>query len=347
MINQIFYQTIAEEIKERKVLQGTVLDGEKKGAKFLASEDEILWTDVQKEWLSPYFEKLKGLKGNGITEIQGQSFYYEWIGSRKRLIVCGAGHVGIALMKLAKFLGFYVIVLEDREEFAALAKETNADEVLCQDMGQSLKTLPEMQGSYYVVVTRGHAYDRLCIEEILKKSYTYVGMMGSKGRVKRLLEEIQKDMDKREETLPLADVHTPVGLDIGAQTPEEIAVSIMAEVIQEKNQHQGLIEFSSEVLEPVARHVSPLNGVMATIIERKGSAPREVGTKIIVLDGWKVYGTIGGGIMEAQVLDAIGKMMKEKESFRIMEVDLSAKEAAKEGSICGGKVKVMLERIHE
>lgn len=347
MINQTFYQTIAEEIKERKVFQATVLDGEKKGAKLLASGDEILWTNMQKEWLFPYFEELKVLKGNGVREVQGQLFYHEWIGSRKRLIVCGAGHVGIALMKLAKFLGFYVIVLEDREEFAALAKEAKADEILCADMGESLRNLPEMQGSYYVVVTRGHAYDRMCIEEILKKSYAYVGMMGSKGRVKRLLEEIKKDMVHGAQSLPLEDVHTPVGLDIGAQTPEEIAVSIMAQVIREKNQHQGLVEFAAEVLEPVAGHASPLNGVMATIIERKGSAPREVGTKIVVLDGWKVYGTIGGGILEAQVLDAIGKMMKENKTFRIMEVDLSAKEAAKEGSICGGKVKVMLERIYE
>lgn len=344
MIDQTFYQTISREIKEKKVLQATVLGGENKGKKFLASEEEILWTNGERKWFLPYFEKLKTYTGSGVREVEGDSFYCEWIGSRKRLIICGAGHVGIALMKLAKFLGFHVIVMEDREEFAALAQSAEADEVFCADMGESLRNLGEMQGSYYVVVTRGHAYDRLCIEEILKKSYTYVGMMGSKGRVKRLLEEIQADMEPNKRS-SLEDVHTPIGLDIGAQTPEEIAVSIMAQVIQEKNQHQGLVEFASEVLDPVTEHAAPLNGVMATIIERQGSAPREVGTRIIVLDGWKVYGTIGGGILEGQVLDAIGRMMKETKEFDIIVVDLSAKEAAKEGSICGGKVKVLLERI--
>ena len=148
--------------------------------------------------------------------------------------------------------------------------------------------------SWFIIVTRGHRYDTECLEAILQKPYAYVGMMGSRRRVAIVKDQLEAKGVCREALdgvhTPIGlkigaetpGVHTPIGLKIGAETPEEIAVSVMAEIIQVKNAGSGKGGYSPELLDAVLDPDDSRKKVLATIISRKGSAPRSVGTKMLI-----------------------------------------------------------------
>ena len=191
-----------------------------------------------------------------------------------------------------------------------------------------------------MIVTRGHRYDTECLEAILKKTYVYVGMMGSRRRVAMVKEQLaNKGTDK----VKLESVHTPIGLKIGAQTPEEIAVSIMAEIIQVKNSREKSGGYSRELL---AALTDGRKKVLATIISRKGSAPRDVGTKMLIMEDGTTIDTIGGGCVESEIIQKALLMMRTgKPDFQICRVDMTSEAAEDEGMVCGGVVEVMLEGL--
>lgn len=339
MQDKRFLDTLLEQSQEKELLHVTVIGGEHAGETLLADIENVCYMSHENGVLAGNYEELRRLRGKGCMEFHGEEIYYEWTGSVKRLVICGAGHVGVALVKMAKLLGFYIVVMEDREEFAMQARIAGANEVICADMEEALVKLPERAGTYYVVVTRGHAYDKKCLARIMDKMYVYAGMMGSKRRVTKLLEELEGE---GYEAWKLKDIHTPIGLDIAAQTPEEIAVSILAEIIAKKNKRLVLTEIPDAFYEIEDKKQE---GVLATIIRRDGSAPREMGTKMLVFSGGKVYGTIGGGLLEQSVLYEIQSVLCKKRIKRRFWVDLSTEDAAKEGSVCGGRVEILLERI--
>ncbi len=149
----------------------------------------------------------------------------------QRLIIVGAGHVGQALADLGAMLGFHVIVIDDRAAFANRERFPNAAEIIVKPFEKAIDSLKLDRNCYVVAVTRGHAFDEIALRTTLKQKPGYVGMIGSKRRVRATLERIEADGVERS---ILEQVHAPIGLDIGAETPEEIAVSIMAEIIRER-----------------------------------------------------------------------------------------------------------------
>ncbi len=149
----------------------------------------------------------------------------------QRLIIVGAGHVGQALADLGAMLGFHVVVIDDRAAFANRERFPNAAEIIVRPFDKAIDALKLDRNSYIVMVTRGHAFDEISLRTALKQKPGYVGMIGSKRRVRATLERIEADGVER---AVLDQVHAPIGLDIGAETPEEIAVSIMAEIIRER-----------------------------------------------------------------------------------------------------------------
>jgi xanthine dehydrogenase accessory factor len=157
------------------------------------------------------------------------SVFIEPMGETRRLVVIGAGHVGVALAALARRCGFAVTVVDDREEYLA-------DPGLGQDVDR-VCALPEKCGSlgidgnaFVVICTRGHELDKDWLGRIVTLRPRYVGMLGSKHKAQSVFQELEKGGAARE---ALARVRTPVGLDIGAATPAEIAVSIVGELISE------------------------------------------------------------------------------------------------------------------
>ena len=120
-------------------------------------------------------------------------------------------------------------VIDDRPAFCNKAREAGADEVICEPFSQALEAIDDRNEPYFVIVTRGHQYDVDCMHAILGKRHSYIGMMGSRVRVKNLKAGL---LEEGYDQMLLDSVHMPIGLKIGAATPEEIAVSIIAEMIQ-------------------------------------------------------------------------------------------------------------------
>lgn len=284
-------------------------------------------------------QKVKALHD---TESQTR-IYRERIGRTPKMIICGAGHVSMPVIRMGKMLGFTVTVIEDRPKFADHARAAGADQVLCEPFADGLSKIRGDSDSWFIIVTRGHRYDTECLEAILRKPYAYVGMMGSRRRVAIVKDQLEAKGLCRE---ALDGVHTPIGLKIGAETPEEIAVSVMAEIIQVKNAGSGKGGYSPELLDAVLDPDDSREKVLATIISRKGSAPRSVGTKMLIRADGTTVDTIGGGCIESEVIQKALLMMRtEDEGFRLCTVDMTADAAEDEGMVCGGVVEVMLEKV--
>jgi xanthine dehydrogenase accessory factor len=145
------------------------------------------------------------------------------------LYVFGAGHVSKQIVPLANLVGFHVVVIDDREEFADPGFFPAAKEIRYLPFEGAVERLAIDEASFVVIVTRGHIHDKTVLAQTLKTGARYIGMIGSTRKrdiiYQKLLEEgfTQQDLDR---------VHSPIGLDIGAETPEEIAVSIVAELIK-------------------------------------------------------------------------------------------------------------------
>ncbi len=156
------------------------------------------------------------------------SLYLEVVESKPVFLVVGAGHIGRALARLANFLDYHVAVLDDREDFADPELLPEAGEVICEDFETALDRYPIGPNTTVVMVTRGHKQDELSLRRCLGRGARYLGMIGSKRRTAAVLAHLREEGFAAEE---LAKVRTPIGLAIGAETPEEIALSILAEVV--------------------------------------------------------------------------------------------------------------------
>ena len=177
--------------------------------------------------------------GAARPEAKSAAFYQvmlEVVEARPVLLVVGAGHVGQAVARLGGFAGFSVVVLDDRPEFASRERLPEADRVLCGDIVESLRAFPIDAGTYVVVVSRGHRQDELALREVVTSEAAYVGMIGSRRRAGAVLQHLLDEGFSQE---ALKRVRTPIGLNIGAETPEEIAVSIIAEIIQARRGGTG------------------------------------------------------------------------------------------------------------
>jgi len=152
------------------------------------------------------------------------------------LFIAGAGHIAVPLARMGAMLGFRVIVLDDRPTFANEERFPEADEVIAAPFAETLAGYPLDGQTYVVLMTRGHAHDLECLTQVIDKPVAYLGMIGSRRRVKGVLELVR---EKGHPDELLARVHAPIGLDIGALTPEEIALSVMAEVVKARRGGTG------------------------------------------------------------------------------------------------------------
>ena len=256
-----------------------------------------------------------------------------WFETRPKLIVLGGGHVGAHVARLGKFLDFEVTVVDDRKEFADPEKLFFVDYVYCQAFDDVNRLFPAEENTYYVVVTRGHQADKQCVEQILNHGkYAYLGMIGSKLKVEKTLETLYECGFSKEQ---IQTIHAPIGLKIGARTPEEISLSIAAELIQEKNKRCDST-LTQELLE------TKESGVLCIITQKSGSSPRGEGSMMLVTED-KILGSIGGGILEKSVIEAAKRVNRIcRETF-----SLSNEESKSLGMICGGNNEILFVPLNK
>jgi xanthine dehydrogenase accessory factor len=144
------------------------------------------------------------------------------------LLICGGGHIGLSLATIGEHVGFSVVVMDDREMYANRERFPMADRVLSGDFAEMLGDFPIGPNTYVVMVSRGHKQDETCLRAVVNRGAAYVGMIGSKRRVSTVLRHLAEEGFDIE---ALERIYTPIGFDLGAETPEEIAVSIIAELI--------------------------------------------------------------------------------------------------------------------
>ena len=344
-----FYEAISELNINRKNRLLTVCDGTFAGEKMIVSGGEPVWMSNEAGFFAAHESEALQAEDAVLTDVDGARVFSEILGNEPELVICGAGHVSMPVISIAVMLGFRVTAIDDRDVFVQNALDHGAQTGCCMGFEEALSQIPGSPDTYFVIVTRGHMSDSECLLSIVKKPHAYIGMIGSRrkiGLVKQMLTEAGIPQDV------IDSVHMPIGLPIGAETPEEIAVSIMAEIIEVKNKKRRSTGIPSEIMKALnAEDRGP--AVLATIISKRGSSPRAAGTRMLVEEGGRITGTIGGGCAEATVICYAEEVLqdfgaKEKhEAFSpvIMYVDMTGKDVAESGMICGGAIEVLLEVV--
>ena len=167
-----------------------------------------------------------------LKEFSEAQFLFELIQPEQRVVICGAGHVGASLARLAALLGYRAALIDDRKDFVRREDfpEQNIELMLAESWSDAMRTaVGNGRGVSVAIVTRGHSEDEQCLRAVLSSSNPdYVGLIGSKRRTRIVLERLRNAGISDGQ---LEKVHAPIGLDIGAVTPEEVALAIMAEIV--------------------------------------------------------------------------------------------------------------------
>jgi xanthine dehydrogenase accessory factor len=181
----------------------------------------------------PYAGKFLHIGPSGSLGKQQEYLFLESIVPRPGLWIAGAGHVGKALVDVCKLLDFEITVWDDREEYANQKNIPDADKVMAGDLKSTFGQLTAQPDTFIVIVTRNHKNDAEVLKHFIASDAGYIGMIGSKKKIKQLKEQsLQEGWATPEQW---ENIHAPIGLDIHSKTVPEIAVSIAAQIIQEKN----------------------------------------------------------------------------------------------------------------
>ncbi len=279
--------------------------------------------------------------------IGGQEYIRKFV-PEPRLIILGGGHIAVPVSKIGTLLEFAVTVVDDRLTFANTLRFPEAEHVICDGFAKAITDLKISRYDFVCVITRGHRYDAECLRTILSGEMPgYLGMIGSKRRVIELLNILEEEGFKRSD---LDKIHTPIGIPLPAHTPAEIAVSICAELIQERSALTG--KDSMRPLEqtnidlPTLTYLAenPEDKALLLVIDSTGSTPVKAGSLMAVNRLGQTHGTIGGGCSEGEIMGDARRIIGTGTS-RVIEVDMSNDVAAMEGMACGGRMRVLVEDL--
>lgn len=276
----------------------------------------------------------------------GEGVYVRRFLPPERLILLGGGHVALALYRAALALDFAVTVVDDRPEFARADRFPEAL-TLCAGFAEAVPKLAVGAGDYVCILTRGHESDMVCLRQLLSgPEPRYLGMIGSHRRVtgvKQLL--IGEGFDPGR----LARLHAPIGLNIGAVTPGEIAVSIAGELIAVRHAQEqvpGLLpqqntDFAAlNLLQDDRQRVALL-----LVLSTRGSTPVKGGALMALAADGRMGGTIGGGPGEGKALELARECLATGTPCQI-RVDMTGLVATGE-LVCGGVMDVWIEPLQE
>jgi xanthine/CO dehydrogenase XdhC/CoxF family maturation factor len=205
----------------------------------LAIDKEALFSKEKSSTISLWTDNLKSPENVDFVEnVRTRVFpkvrvAIEIIRPQPSLLICGAGHIARALTKLGTILGFRSIVIDDRVEFASRDYFPDLDtELKALAFQDAIESITLSQNMSVVIVTRGHKHDEDCLRLLLGSKAGYIGMIGSRRRIIVVKEKLLEEGFTKEE---LSKIYAPIGLDIGAKTPEEIALAILAEIVLVRN----------------------------------------------------------------------------------------------------------------
>lgn len=170
------------------------------------------------------------------VSVKEDELYIEVFRPPETLLIFGAGHIAEALCPMARVVGFRVVVVDDRELFANRERFREANEIIVAPMEATARSFPVSSRTFVVIATRGHQLDYEVLREVVKSPAPYIGVIGSKRKSHLTYQQLAAENIPPEK---LSALHIPVGLDLGAETPEEIAVCIISEILMEKRRGDG------------------------------------------------------------------------------------------------------------
>lgn len=273
------------------------------------------------------------LPGDGLHQTPEGEFFVQTIAPVPRLVICGSGYIAAALSHLAVNLEFSTLVLDDRAQL--FDQVSPRAETRCGPFPQTLEQVPVGASDFYVIVTRGHAMDEECLRTVLRRPHAYVGMIGSRTKVAAVKGHLASDGYPAEK---LDQVFAPIGLDIGAQTPEEIALSIAAQLVQQR----AKLGLGAGLPAQVAEAIGQPPFAMVTLLTKQGSAPRRPGTRMVVRPDGSTVGTIGGGKMELEVTGQAVECLRNGVCLRG-----TATLTPEGGMLCGGISEYLVVPVKE
>ena len=332
-----FFEAVIARRARGPLLAAWVIEGASAGAKALFTRNGERWAEVCRDDAFPAAcagEIQAGPREqSGILAWEDARLFLEPLNWSRRLVVCGAGHVSVAVVRIGAMLDYEVTVIDDRAEFVDKARVAGASRAICRPFDEALDGIGGDPETAFVIMTREHAHDVECLRRILNKPRAYVGMMGSHSRTQAIRRQLS---DEGFDAEAVRGVHMPIGLPIGSRTPAEIAVSVMAEVISVMNAAipgEGFPPGMAEALAAAEGKAAP-TAVLAMIVEKRGEAPRRPGTKLLMQADGRFIGTVGGGAAEAMILKAAGDMLNRgcRES-RLVRITLE-----KGAMYCGGEI---------
>lgn len=260
-----------------------------------------------------------------------------------RLFVFGGGHIAQPLVAFATQAGFATTVLDDRPSFANPDRFPSASQVRCESFENCFSLLDIQPTDFVVIITRGHRHDLTCLRQALNYQTAYTGMIGSRRRIHLAWEQLK---DEGFSPSQLSQVFAPIGLNIGAITPVEIAISILGQMIGVKrlggaNSGKNQREENREVLVSLGASSTGPSAVV-TVVGAKGSVPRKPGAKMVVRPDGSLIGSIGGGCSESEVLLLALEVIRTRQ-YRLHQVDMTGVSAEDNGMVCGGLMDVLIE----
>jgi len=235
--------------RERRVL-ATVTTGEHTGKRALFSAQQLIVSDdlpadLLSELSTKCVELLQEPEPEPLTithQPLAIAVYYEPILPKPVLVICGGGHVGCAVGKLAAWSGFDVVAIDDRASFANKERFPDASKIIVDDPAKVMKDFPFDADTYICIVTRGHRHDAVILKEVIHSKAGYIGMIGSKRKVRTVMEGFINEGAATAEDF--RRVRTPMGLSIHSLTVEEIAVSVVSELIAVRRGAQNYVSLS-------------------------------------------------------------------------------------------------------
>lgn len=233
--------------------------------------DPLLGERVRTEAFSLMEEEAPQPKVIEISE--GITLYLEPHLPKPTLLIVGAGHIGKAVAHLGAFLDFEVIVLDDRPSFANSERFPEASQIIVEDIVRGLRQFPITPNTYIVIVTRGHRHDGVALREVVNSPAAYIGMIGSRRKIHLIFEGLLEEGITTPEQL--ARVRAPIGIEIGALTVEEIAVSIAAELVLERSRRRIKGAKGEELPPPGTREPLPLSSTWRRPEQRWGESNKD------------------------------------------------------------------------
>ncbi len=341
--NSVMITMLDNKNPENKTSQNkTVYNEESLSAHYLTSGlDELLYQKAK------YSMETGNIQFVNVSE--NESYLIEPYFPEPRLIILGGGHIAKPLAEFGSKSGFSVTVNDDRPSFANSERFPTAEKVLCESFDNCFDFISLNKSAYVVIITRGHRHDIDCIRQVLKNNTAYIGMIGSKRRVKAVLEQLAEEGYSQE---TLNKVNAPIGLDIGAVTPDEIAISIISQVIKyrrlgdpskaiAKPIKTNWPDFDPDILNELCKEEDSPKALI-TIISTKGSVPRKEGAKMLVWPYGKILGSIGGGCSEGEIITTARDVIRNG-GYKIQSIDMTGSIAEEEGMVCGGIMDVIIE----